>query len=338
MIIHPVVDTIILLIIMSIAAELIARGAEILGKKFGAGFVGAVLLGFITTLPELVFVVVAISAAQQAQQVTEGYNIAMGSAIGGNLLLFTIGYGLVILLAYIFHKQSISLDNVHLRDDLWYLLISCMFILFSALDGLFQWYEGLILIGIYIFYIIHQFFESRLFDIVPEDDAVYMADIAKRQWLISGILLSVGAILLLLVAHPFVVAIEELSLAMGLSALILALVISPFASEMPEKISAFVLTIRDIKGAEMAIANFIGSKVMNNSLLFGAMIVLAAVVYNNPLTDTTRDILILLVMVLTTVIGVKLTYDLKLRPKEGLLALILYVISVGVVFLIYNFF
>ena len=77
---------------------------------------------------------------------------------------------------------------------------------------------------------------------------------------------------------------------------------------------------------------------MNNSLLFGAMIVLAAVVYGNPLTDTTRDILILLVMVLTTVIGVKLTYDMKLHPKEGLLALILYVISLVVVFVIYTFF
>ncbi|MFX1252226.1 MAG: sodium:calcium antiporter [Promethearchaeota archaeon] len=338
MIINPFVDTIILLVLMSIAAELIARGAEILGKKFGAGFVGAVVLGFITTLPELVFVMVAISAAQQAQQVTEGYNIAMGSAIGGNLLLFTVGYGLVIITAYIFHRQSISLDNVHLRDDLWYLLISCIVILFAALDGEFQWYEGLILIGIYIIYVIHQFFESRLLDIVPRDDTVYMADMTKRKWLISGGMLFIGSVLLLLVANPFVVAIEELSLELGLSALILALIISPFASEMPEKISAFVLTIRDIKGAEMAIANFIGSKVMNNSLLFGAMIILAAVVYNNPLTDTTRDILILLVMVLTTVIGIKLTYDLKLRPKEGLLALILYVISVGVVIVIYNFF
>ncbi|MFX1513345.1 MAG: sodium:calcium antiporter, partial [Promethearchaeota archaeon] len=70
---NPIVDAFIFLILMSIAAILISEGAEILEKVFGIGFVGAVILGFITTAPELVFVIVAASRV-------ETYEVAVGSA------------------------------------------------------------------------------------------------------------------------------------------------------------------------------------------------------------------------------------------------------------------
>jgi len=335
MIVNPFVDAILLLIAMSVAAEFIARSAQILEHMYGAGFVGSIILGFVTTFPELVFVCVAVLALD--------YDIAMGSAIGGNILLFTVGYGLVIVLAYIFHKKSINLDNVFLRDDLWYLLISCMIILIFALDGVFQAWEGIVLIGVYIVYVIHQYYECRRYKIIvnanpnksdnEESSKSSHEEISvPLQWKKSAIYLLIGGVLLLLSAEPFVEAIGELSHEIGVSALVLALVISPLASEMPEKISAFILTTKDIKGAEMSIANFIGSKVQNNTLLFGLMIILASSVMGVPIVDTTKDFLLLLVMTLTTIVGVKLTYDLKLHPREGLYAVILYIIAIFLVF------
>lgn len=335
MIVNPFVDAILLLIAMSVAAEFIVRSAQILEHKYGAGFVGSIILGFVTTFPELVFVCVAVLALD--------YDIAMGSAIGGNILLFTVGYGLVIVLAYIFHKKSINLDNVFLRDDLWYLLISCMIILIFALDGVFQAWEGIVLIGVYIVYVLHQYYECRRYKIIEnanpnESDNEESSKSSQKeisvplQWKKSAIYLLIGGVLLLLSAEPFVEAIGELSHEIGISALVLALVISPLASEMPEKISAFILTTKDIKGAEMSIANFIGSKVQNNTLLFGIMILLASSVMGVPIVDTTKDFLLLLVMTLTTIVGVKLTYDLKLHPREGLYAVILYIIAIFLVF------
>ena len=49
----------ILIVIISFASELLALGSEVLEHKFGPSFVGSVLLGFITMLPELIFVIVA---------------------------------------------------------------------------------------------------------------------------------------------------------------------------------------------------------------------------------------------------------------------------------------
>ena len=140
--------------------------------------------------------------------------------------------------------------------------------------------------------------------------------------------------MLLFAAEPFVIAIEELSHIMLIPALVLSLIISPMASEMPEKISALILSTKSEEGAEIAIANFVGSKVQNNSLLFGMMITVAAVIVGTPITDTGRDMLLLIVMALTTIVGVKLTYDLKLHPKEGVLSLVLYVLAIIAVFII----
>jgi cation:H+ antiporter len=315
---------------MSVSAQLISISSEILEKKFGAGFVGSVILGFVTTLPELFFVYIAVMAMR--------YDVAMGSAIGGNILLFTLGYGLVILITYAFHKKPIVLDSCYLRDDLWYLLVSTLIITAAALDGIFHLYEGVILIGIYVVYVAHQYHECRRFKIIPGDDSGETPHppekITRREWAKSGILLLVGGAMLLLAAEPFVIAIEDLSHIMLIPALFLSLVISPMASEMPEKISAFVLSSKSEEGAEIAIANFVGSKVQNNSLLFGMMITVAAVVVGTPIVDTGRDMLLLIVMALTTIVGVKLTYDMKLHPKEGVLSLILYVVAIIAVFII----
>lgn len=327
MIINPFVDAILLLVMMSIAAELIAKGAEILEHKFGAGFVGSVVLGFITTFPELVFVIIAVLNVK--------YDVAIGSAIGGNILLFTFGYGAVIILTYVKHGEGINLKNIHIRDDLWYLLISCIAIVLFALDGIFQWWEGIILILFYVAYIVQQFFEARRYRIFPEEKEFVKEDlVTQKDWFKSGLFLIIGCIILLITAHPFVEAIGELSHEIGITALFLALVISPIASELPEKISAFIMTSKDLTGAEMSIANFIGSKVQNNSLLFGLMILIASWGVGIPITDSTKDILLLLVMTLTTILGVKLTYDLRLNPREGLFAIAMYVVAIALVFLI----
>ncbi|MFB0545190.1 MAG: sodium:calcium antiporter [Asgard group archaeon] len=311
-------ETLFLLAVISFAADFLSKSVEVLEKKYGPSFVGSVILGFVTTLPELIFVIAAVLALEN--------DIALGSAIGGNILLFTIGYGLVILLAHVYHKQLITLPHT-LRDDLWYLLIASFFILLAAADGEFQLWEGLVLFLIYAIFVIDQFYESRqeMAANVEEGESI-----TSREKKVSLAFLVAGSVILLIAIHPFVEAIDELSEEIGISALFLALVISPFASEMPEKISAIILTKKSMEGAEIAIANFIGSKVQNNSLLFGVMILIACTM-GEPF-EVGDAAINLLLMVATTVVGVKITFDLELCPKEGVLAVLLYVLVVITLF------
>ena len=316
------------LAVLSGSAELIAKGAEILQHKFGVGFVGSVILGFITTLPELVFVMVAINEGND--------QVALGSAIGGNILLFTVGYGFVILLAYKVHKRFIPLPNT-MRDDLIYLIVSCFYLLVASMDGHLDFFDGIILTVLYVVFVIHQWIEAK--KIASGEIKVTLPDgesdeelgeehveVTKNDYYKSIALFLIGSILLMYAAENFVHSIVTISAEMGISALILALVVSPFASEMPEKISAFVLTTKSMKGAEMAIANFIGSKVQNNTLLFGAMILLSE--YKRGPIPVSDDIMMLFVMVAATLIGVQLTLDQKLHLRDGIIALIAYGLTI----------
>lgn len=315
-----IVIAIVLLILISIASEFLALGSEILELKFGPSFVGSVILGFITMLPELLFVLIAIYANEP--------DVAVGSAVGGNILLFTIGYGLVILVAYVKHKEIITLKPT-MRDDLWYLIIATFYLLVASIDRKLTLVDGIILTLLYFVFVTHQYIESKRIDQNSHEEK----KITQKQWLKSGLFMFLGAITIILCAEPFVKDIVELSNILGISPVILALIISPIASEMPEKISAFVLANKSLTGAEIAIANFVGSKVQASTLLFGSMIILYVFLPNSQNSlNISHTILQIFLAVFTTIIGVVITYDLKLKLKEGWFVFFLYIGSLIAVF------
>lgn len=274
---------------LSVASEFLALGAEVLSTVFGAGFVGSVILGFITMLPELIFVLVAI---------TEGeVEVAVGSAVEGNILLFTLGYGLVVLIAYLKHGEIITLPPT-MKDDLWYLIISALYLLMASIDRKLTLMDGIVLVGLYIVFILHQFWESKNLGLGSENEE----PVSRREWIKSASYLIGGGIAVLIAAEPFVHNIIDLSNETGIPAIFLALIISPIASEMPEKISAFVLAKKSMRGAEIAIANFIGSKVQSGTLLFGAMIILH-IRLGNEVLDSSNTMFGIFIAVFTTIIG-----------------------------------
>ncbi len=314
------------MIVLAVSSEFLAKGAEVLETKFGAGFVGSVILGFITMLPELVFVMVAIRAGES--------DVAVGSAVGGNILLFTIGLGLVILLAIWRHGEHIHLSHL-MRDDFFYLFISSLYLIFASLDGSFGFFDGIVLCILYLAFVIHQYWETRRYPegIHPKDNRETKPEKEEKEIKITKNILFfiIGTIGILWAAEPFVESIVEISIETGIPALFLSLVISPIASEMPEKISSLILTLNSMTGAEMAVANFVGSKIQANTLLFGSMVLYFISLNGTPLS-VTKVFLDIMVAIITTLVGTFILIDLKLKKKEGLLILILYLVAIFVVY------
>ena len=82
----------------------------------------------------------------------------------------------------------------------------------------------------------------------------------------------IGTAGILIGANPFITSLQSFSFDIGVSTVVLAVIISPIAGEMPEKISMMILARKGAAGASIAIANVLGSKVLNNSLLLGIAI------------------------------------------------------------------
>ena len=255
-----------LLLILTGAAALLSYGAEILAERYGANFTGSIVLALITTLPEYMFVIWA--------SIKGHYEMAVGSAVGSCALLITLGYGSVILLATsrISKKPVKAVElSKHTQVDALYLLATALIAFGLASEGNgFDLKDAVILIGIFFAYVVHVAKGAVAFS-----RSAAAADHSPRALAKSIGFLVTGGVVIFVFSGPFVDSMLEVARALGVSPMTIAIILGPLASEMPEKITAYITVIRDGRLAEISVCNFIGSKVNHNSLLLGTMPIVA---------------------------------------------------------------
>jgi cation:H+ antiporter len=157
-----------------------------------------------------------------------------------------------------------------------------------------------------------------------------------KEMLKSVAAFAAGTIGIVFGAGPFIHSMQGFSLEIGVSAIILAVIISPIAGEMPEKISMMILARKGAAGASIAIANVLGSKILNNTLLlavaiFGAMYH-GGFYANIELTPILSYQVILVTIV--TIIALLPLFKKEIGLKVGILLASMYGISLFVQFLL----
>jgi cation:H+ antiporter len=158
----------------------------------------------------------------------------------------------------------------------------------------------------------------------------------QKQLIKAGIIFIIGTIGIFIGAEPFIKSLEQVSFEIGVSAIILSVVISPIAGEMPEKISLMLLARKGAQGTSIAIANVLGSKILNNTLLL-AFAVFGAINHSGIGAIIERSPILSFQMVLTTVVtifAVGLLFRKEVGMKTGLILLVTYIVSIGLQFFI----
>src|SRR5437867_13197744 len=137
-------------------------------------------------------------------------------------------------------------------------------------------------------------------------------------------------------AAPFIGSLQGFSLEVGVSVIILAVIISPIAGEMPEKISMMLLARKGATGASIAVANVLGSKILNNTLLlavavFGAMYHggFYARIALNPILDRKS-----VVVTVVTIGALMMMFKKEIGLKVGIVLAAMYIISLFIQFLL----
>jgi cation:H+ antiporter len=156
----------------------------------------------------------------------------------------------------------------------------------------------------------------------------------QKQLVKAGIIFIIGTIGIFIGAEPFIKSLEHVSIEIGVSAVILSVVISPIAGEMPEKISLMLLARKGAQGVSIAIANVLGSKILNNTLLL-AFAVFGAIYHSGLGTTIDRTPILSQQMILATVItlfAVGLLFRKEIGIMTGLILLAMYIVSIGVQF------
>jgi len=303
-----------LLLILTAAAALLSHGAEILAERYGANFTGSIVLALITTLPEYMFVIFA--------SIKGHYDMAVGSAVGSCTLLITLGYGSVILLSTTrISRKPVRVVELskHTQVDALYLLATALIAFALAYEGNgFDLKDAVILIALFFAYVAH----------VAKGALVFARSNAATQHSSKGLTKSIGFLLtggvvIFFASGPFVDSMIRMATLLRVSPVTIAIILGPLASEMPEKITAYITVIRDGKLAEISVCNFIGSKVNHNSLLLGTMPIIALLQGRSGVPG-----IISLPFIIMTALTVVATLSLsrrRLERWEGVMFMLLYV-------------
>jgi cation:H+ antiporter len=157
-----------------------------------------------------------------------------------------------------------------------------------------------------------------------------------RQILKAYLAFLAGTIGILLGAEPFIHSLEGFSIEVGISAIILAVIISPIAGEMPEKVSMMILARKGAAGAAIAIANVLGSKILNNTLLL-AVAVFGAMYHGGFYASISLNNLLAYQVVLVTsvtLIALIPMFKKEIGLKVGIMLAGMYIISLFIQFLL----
>lgn len=318
------------------ASWLLSDGAEHLSERWGGRFVGRTLLSVATTLPEIGIVV---AAAKDGS-----YGTALGSALGSNLFMMTFGLAIMLIIATTRLSKAPQkfIDVKEFGLDKIFLIITAIAGAVMFIDG-YDIVDGIIFAVLFTIYLGLAFREMKKekkeMKMVPLEVNLHENHSqvkSKKHFTRAMFLFVAGTVGIFIGAEPFVHSLEGVSVDMGVSVVILAVIVSPIAGEMPEKISMILLARKSANGASIAVANVLGSKILNNTLLLSVAI-FAAMSYKGitakiPNTSILENQMILVTII--TIIALIPMFKNKLGLKSGIMLLILYAVGIGMQFVL----
>jgi cation:H+ antiporter len=329
---------------LTVASFVLAYGAEHLSKKYGAKFVGRTLLSVATTLPEIAIVIYAAAGGF--------YGVAVGSGLGSNLLMMTLGLSIMLLIATTrLSKAPLKgVDVATFKLDKIFLLATAVISAALFIDG-YNFIDGFIFTGMFGAYLVMALMEmkteKKVVKIKQEaGDHPYQKVVKveegppekgpNREMIKAALAFVAGTAGIFFGASPFIDSLQAFSVEVGISVIVLAVIISPIAGEMPEKISMMLLARKGAAGASIAVANVLGSKILNNTLLlavavFGAMY--HGGFYTNIAVNSILQYQIILVTVVTILALIPM-FRKEIGLKVGIYFVSLYVISIFIQFLL----
>jgi cation:H+ antiporter len=259
------------LIIILIGCDLFTNGVEWAGKKLklAEGAVGSVLAAVGTCLPETLIAILAIVFGSKQEG---GEGIGIGAILGAPLMLSTLAFFITGLAVLIFTARGRRTTKMHVNHRVLGRDLRFFFIVFglSAAASFLpmQWMKyamGVTLLALYALYIKLTFADEHRPD-TDEDISplhFFRRDGEPPLWLVIGQSIA-GVGVLVYGAHFFVTQIADIAAATHIPTLVLSLIITPIATELPEKFNS-IIWVRQKKDT-LALGNISGAMVFQSSI------------------------------------------------------------------------
>ncbi|HEY8636201.1 MAG TPA: hypothetical protein VIL81_02965 [Candidatus Limnocylindrales bacterium] len=267
------------LVIILVGAEFFTNGIEWFGRNLNLaeGAVGSVLAAIGTALPETMIPVIAILFSSSASS----HEVGVGAILGAPFMLSTLAM-FVTGLAVVWAARSrttgdaMQIDTVVLGHDVRYFAVAYALAIAAAFLPLepvwLKWIAALVLLGIYAWYV-KGHFEADAKEQAEDlealrfrklDRGAHRDDPATPRLRIVTFQVLVALGLIILGAIFFVNAVNNLATQLAVDSVLLALVIAPVATELPETFNS-VIWVRQGKDT-LAMGNITGAMVFQSTI------------------------------------------------------------------------
>ena len=278
------------------ASDWFVSGAEAIGLSLGISpfIIGVTIVAFGTSLPEL--------AASIAAVVSGASEIVVGNVVGSNITNILLVLGLTAIFS-----KKIQLDRNAMAIDISMLIASALLLWFALTDLRMSWFDIVVfLIGMFIFLM-----NSISGD---KDDLVDRPAATSRNYL----MVLVGAGLVYGGAHFTIVAIQEISMQIGINPEIIALTCVALGTSLPEVVVSITAARRGNSG--IAIGNVLGSNLFNTFAVMGIPALIGPLVIPQSILGFSLP-----VMVVVTAIFAGLILAKQINRVFGLMLVVGYV-------------
>lgn len=239
-------------VLLMLGAEYTVRGSVAIANKLKIPslIIGLTIVAFGTSAPEFV---VSISAALKGAE-----GIAIGNVVGSNIANMLLILGFAAVLSPITCERKIFL-----RDYGFLFFVTALFTRI-ALDEVFVRWEGLLMLGVLIAFIVFNYMNSKADDVKEDENKSPLAD---KNWWIVILTTLIGLVGIISGADLLVKGSVNLAKLLGVSDEIIGLTIIAFGTSLPELATTGMAAFR--RQNDVAFGNIIGSNIWNIVFIMG---------------------------------------------------------------------
>lgn len=309
------------LVVLTIGAELLVRGAAAIARRLGVSsfFIGLTIVGFGTSAPELA---TGISSALRGHA-----DINVGNVIGSNIFNIAMILGITALIRPI----AVQLQIVRAETAI-VICVACIPFATVVTGGRVTWWMGALMLAALFIYLWRGYLAGKR-DGAAEAEAAQelekelgITPARAARPLVSLLLIGMG--LAALVGGSIVLVDSSVSIArsLGVSELVIALTIVSAGTSAPELVTSLVAAVR--RQSDIAIGNILGSNIFNILGILGVTSMIKE-------QDITRQSLLLdtpVMIVASIALLPIMSSHAKISRTEGALLLVGYAAYVAVLF------
>jgi cation:H+ antiporter len=243
--------------------------------------------------------------------------LSYGDIMGNNIISITLAVGLAIIFST--HKQ-IHLETETTKATAKFTIVSAILPVIMIFDGELSRIDGLILILFFMYYVNWIFAKKERFSDVYEEIGKIKIYFNLQKSVFAVINTIFGIIILVIAAQGIIFAAKALSLAFGISLLVVGILIIGLGSALPEVYFAISSARRN--ETSMILGNLMGAVIIPATLILGTVAIIHPIKSDNLEFSIVSRVFLILSVIFFYFFSK--THN-KITYKEGVFLMLVYV-------------